>query len=258
MRFFLPVLSPLLALIFPSAARSGGVMPDPSAEAPTQTVIFVHGIFDFSKCFSRYRRLAEERGWQGHFIDMSNANGTATMAELADQVAEFIKEEVPGQTPVHLVGFSMGGVVSKELLRTHPEIRSRVRGLVTLATPHAGSRLAHFLARPGARELRPGSDLLRAHAAFDWDSLHIPILNLWTSPDFVVLPHRNSRWLGQTNVESPVTIHPWLLWNRRDFAQVAALIETKEPGAPRSFPLIARKPAALRAYPASPAATRLP
>jgi pimeloyl-ACP methyl ester carboxylesterase len=60
--------------------------------------------------------------------------GTATMAQLGDDLAELLAREVP-EGRVVLVGHDMGGLAVMSLSQRHPELfAARVSGLVLLAT----------------------------------------------------------------------------------------------------------------------------
>jgi len=64
----------------------------------------------------------------------------------ADGLAEMIRARFPGQ-PVHLVAHSMGGLVSRNMIRRHPKLWEQMRGaepavggrLIMLGTPNYGS-----------------------------------------------------------------------------------------------------------------------
>jgi pimeloyl-ACP methyl ester carboxylesterase len=75
-------------------------------------------------------------------------------AERANSAIERFAERGPLES-LDLVGFSMGGLVATELLKSWDEGR-RVRSVVTLGTPHRGSPLA----RLGTRVLRGWSGSL--------------------------------------------------------------------------------------------------
>jgi pimeloyl-ACP methyl ester carboxylesterase len=73
------------------------------------------------------------------------------LAELAAVIAE-LKARWPGR-PLYLIGHSRGGLLARAHLLAHDD--ERLAGLVTLGTPHAGSRMAAIsgFLRPGGRLL---------------------------------------------------------------------------------------------------------
>ncbi|ATY12428.1 alpha/beta hydrolase [Amycolatopsis sp. AA4] len=77
---------------------------------------------------------------RGHGESGRAARGTATMGQLADDLAEVIEREVPDGRVV-LVGHDMGGLAVMSLTQRHPELfAARVGGLVLLST--SSGRLA--------------------------------------------------------------------------------------------------------------------
>ncbi|WP_425458456.1 alpha/beta fold hydrolase, partial [Amycolatopsis rhizosphaerae] len=71
---------------------------------------------------------------RGHGGSAPARPGTATVAQLADDLAELIAERVPSGRVV-LAGHSMGGMTVMALAERHPElVRLRVAGVALIAT----------------------------------------------------------------------------------------------------------------------------
>ncbi|WP_236795861.1 alpha/beta fold hydrolase [Amycolatopsis sp. GM8] len=71
---------------------------------------------------------------RGHGASAPAKPGTATIAQLADDLAELLREEVP-DGPVVLAGHSLGGMTIMELAERHPGlVRERVAGVAFIAT----------------------------------------------------------------------------------------------------------------------------
>ncbi|SEF21826.1 Pimeloyl-ACP methyl ester carboxylesterase [Amycolatopsis pretoriensis] len=114
---------------------------DPAAPV---TVVFVHG-YALDQCsWGRVAPLVPDAAegpvavvtydQRGHGGSGRARRGTATMAQLGDDLAELLEREVPAGRVV-LVGHDMGGLAIMSLSQRHPALfEARVSGLVLLAT----------------------------------------------------------------------------------------------------------------------------
>jgi hypothetical protein len=93
--------------------------------------------------------------------------------------------------PVRLVGFSMGGLVVREVLRQRPDLA--VQKAVCLNSPHRGTVLAHLLNRPALCEMRPGSAFLQR---LNESAPAVPLLYVWCPGDLIVIPGHHARKVG--------------------------------------------------------------
>lgn len=115
-----------------------------------------------------------------------------------------------GQAPL-LVGHSMGGLAIRAWMAAR-SADDRVRGVITIGTPHAGTWLAegsHFAIN--ARQMRQGSDWLRALAAKEPDSRRRLFLCLWGHGDNIVFPASSACLPGARHLHIPATAHLALL-----------------------------------------------
>jgi len=124
-------------------------------------VVLVHGLVDNRSIFTVMRRALRRRG----FTSVCTWNysplqrDVESAAEALGRHIERICRET-GHEQVHVVGHSLGGLVARYLVQRLGGDH-RVESLVTLGTPHGGSRWAHMLPTPLVRQLRPGSPLIR-------------------------------------------------------------------------------------------------
>ena len=118
-------------------------------------------------------------------------------ARLNALSAEAASEEVV------LVGHSMGGLVASAHMRRYGP--GPVTKLITLGTPHHGSRLARLGPGRNAREMEPGSDWLH-----QWDEaapLPVPTVSIRSTGDNYVIPQDSSIVIGARNVVLPAVGH---------------------------------------------------
>jgi triacylglycerol esterase/lipase EstA (alpha/beta hydrolase family) len=109
-----------------------------------------------------------------------------------------------GAASVDLIGYSAGGVSVRLWVADNP---GRVRRVVTLGSPHHGTKVAAVAAvlAPGAcppacRQLVPGSQLLERLNDGDETPDGPQWLALWTSQDETVTPPDSARLDGAVNV----------------------------------------------------------
>ncbi|WP_369132809.1 esterase/lipase family protein [Modestobacter sp. I12A-02662] len=166
------------ALLWPLGTRAEPLRPDsrfrPGLQPPVVRALFaddplgaripvllVHGLVDNRSIFAVMRRSLRRRG----FAQVCSWNYSPRLRDVESTAAtlgrhvERVCEET-GHDRVHVVGHSLGGLVARYLVQRLGG-DARVDRLVTLGTPHAGSRWAHALPIPVGRQLRPGSPLLR-------------------------------------------------------------------------------------------------
>lgn len=82
--------------------------------------------------------------------------------ELADRLAERVEAicRLTGSDKVHLVGHSMGGIVARWYVQERGGYE-RVETAITIGSPHSGTYAAMIGVGAGARDLRPGSLVMR-------------------------------------------------------------------------------------------------
>ena len=190
-------------------------------------LVMVHGIFDTGALFHRMARHFEGRGWRTIAPSLHPRSGSAGLDVLAAQLKGVIDREVPPEEPLSLVGFSMGGLVSRYYLQRLGGL-TRVRRFVAISAPQHGSFWARFVPTRGGRQMRPGGDFLRDLNG-DLDRLaQIPVLSLWTPLDLMILPATSSLIpIGQTR-KIVVPLHTLMLHDRRVFAAVGEFLEGED------------------------------
>lgn len=106
------------------------------------TVVCVHGFWSHGTgMYLIKRRLENEYGMRALLFNYPSVRGT--LDENAAALAEFLQSE--GADGAHVVGHSLGGVVTLRMLVNHKE--SPTGRVVCLGSPLTGSRSADFLSR---------------------------------------------------------------------------------------------------------------
>lgn len=107
------------------------------------TVVLLHGWTQDNTCWRKVvdrlpgdlRVLRYDH--RGHGASDPAKHGTATIAQIADDLAELLADRVPTGNTV-LAGHSMGGAVIMALVRRHPELVTRISGAVFVSTTSGG------------------------------------------------------------------------------------------------------------------------
>lgn len=169
--------------------------------APRNPVVLVHGIWNTASIFYPLRTYLVEAGWQVHALSMTPNNGDAPLEVLAEQVADFVEQTLPAGQPFDLVGFSMGGLVSRYYVQRLGGL-ARIQRFITISAPHRGTVLGCFSHRYGARQMRPGSPFIKALNQ-DIDRLQaVQFFSFWTPFDLLILPP----WSSQVGIGAERTL----------------------------------------------------
>jgi pimeloyl-ACP methyl ester carboxylesterase len=231
-------------LLYPFGTRSEPLRPDgrfrPGAQSPAVRALFaddplaartpvllVHGLVDNSSAFAVMRRSLRRRG----FASVCSWNYSPLLrdvAEAAHDLADRVEQicQDTGHERIHVVGHSLGGLISRYFVQRLGGDR-RVDSLVTLGTPHQGSRWAHVLPAPLIRQLRPGSPLYQ-ELAEPASGCTARITAVYSDIDQMVLPTSSGRCdhpdLGARNVLVRGVGHMSLPIHRGVLDEVAATL----------------------------------
>ncbi|GAA3498848.1 alpha/beta fold hydrolase [Streptomyces prasinosporus] len=195
--------------------------PDGAARLPTEAkppVVLLHGFIDNRSVFVLLRRSLVQHG-RRQIESLNYSPLTCDIRIAAELLGRHIEQvcERTGSSRVDVVGHSLGGLIARYYVQRLGG-DARVRTLVTLGTPHSGTRVAPLAnAHPIVRQMRPGSPVLeelalpapgcRTHFFAFWSDLDHIMEPLETAciehPDLVV---QNVRVSGVGHLALPV--HP--------------------------------------------------
>ncbi|MFI2039533.1 lipase family alpha/beta hydrolase [Streptomyces bottropensis] len=188
----------------------------PAEEKPP--VLLLHGFIDNRSVFVLLRRALAQHGGR-HLESLNYSPLTCDIRAAAELLGRHIEDicERTGQEQVDVVGHSLGGLIARYYVqRLGGDLR--VRTLVTLGTPHGGTRAVPLAdAHPIVRQMRPGSALLeelrepapgcRTHFVAFWSDLDHVMVPLETAcVDHPDLMAQNVRVTGIGHLALPV--HP--------------------------------------------------
>lgn len=187
-------------LLYPSGivqeGRTTAPEPSPLPEAPTTRlptepkppVVLLHGFIDNRSVFVLLRRSLAQHGRQ-QIESLNYSPLTCDIRTAAELLGRHIEEicRRTGHPRVDIVGHSLGGLIARYYVqRLGGDIR--VRTLVTLGTPHSGTRVVPLAdAHPIVRQMRPGSEVI--------EELRLPapdcrtrFVSFWSDLDHVMDP----------------------------------------------------------------------
>ncbi len=186
-------------------------------------VLLVHGINDTVALFRRMKPYLERGGLPVHALNLVPNNGNAGLIELARQLEAHIAAQFAADQAIDIVGFSMGGLVSRYYIQRLGGIH-RVRKFVTIGTPHRGTWTAFLRANPGVRDMRPGSSFLR-DLNRDAEMLDgISFTSVWTPFDLMIVPAASSRLPAGRSVSVRTLAHPLLVRDPRVLRLVLGML----------------------------------
>ncbi len=175
-RFSLGKLSPI---------RRGLLIGD--VEAAGTPILLIHGMVDNRSIFTLLRRHLRRRGF-GRVSTMNYRVWTADLRDAARRLASAVEAicEQSGYDRIHVVGHSMGGLVARYYVQRLGG-DSRVHTLVTLGTPHQGTRNAKLFPRGVCRQLTPGSEVVEELNA-PAEGCQTRFVSFWSDIDAMISP----------------------------------------------------------------------
>ncbi|GHI05514.1 lipase [Streptomyces cellostaticus] len=143
----------------PALPAQEGATPLPGRSAPP--VVLLHGFIDNRSVFVLLRRNLAQNGRQ-RIESLNYSPLTCDIRNAAELLGRHIEEICvrTGSGQVDIVGHSLGGLIARYYVQCLGG-DLRVRTLVTLGTPHSGTRVVPLAsAHPIVRQMRPGSEVI--------------------------------------------------------------------------------------------------
>ena len=147
-------------------------------------IILIHGLNNNASAWLYLGRVLRRAGWNVSTYDYRSlcVPVDAILRGLDEHVRQV--EAASGGRPL-LIGHSLGGILARTWLQ-RPEYAERIAGLITLGTPHGGSKLAALAPGALAEQIMPRGALITAlrDAAYPGP----PCVALVSPTDEAVLP----------------------------------------------------------------------
>jgi pimeloyl-ACP methyl ester carboxylesterase len=172
----------------------------PPARDGVAPVVLVHGYFANRGYFLPLVRRLERAGVR-HVSTPNLRSWLASIERFEQELGEAVDRLArDAGRPVILVAHSMGGLAARAYLARRGT--ANVTRLVTLGSPHRGTRLAPFGVGENARQMRRGSEWLARLETQEGGGPPIEALSIFSWHDNMVAPQEASRlaWAREATV----------------------------------------------------------
>jgi triacylglycerol lipase len=182
----------------------------------TLPLVLVHGLLDSPAVFDRLRN--ELGGRRPHLLipALPLRLGQTPVEEAADQLGRHIAAAYPGQEPLDVLGFSIGGVIARTWIQRLGG-HQRTRRFLSVGSPQQGTLTARPWPRrlfKGLADLREGSALLQDLNSNLETLAAIDCHSYYSALDLAVLPGWRAVLPIGPRTMLPVATHPQLLRDR--------------------------------------------
>jgi triacylglycerol lipase len=172
--------------------------------------VLVHGFAETGSSFKMMQERLAKHGIECFVPRLRPSDGRGGLEGIARRLKQDIDGRFGPDSRIAVISFSMGGIVSRYYLQNLDGAK-RCDSLITIASPHNGTRAAWIYPTKGAAQMRPGSKFLAELRLTEHRLGKIPVSSYRTPMDLVILPPTSSIWERAENLEFPVILHPLLL-----------------------------------------------
>jgi hypothetical protein len=193
----------------------------PVAGSGRRGVLLVHGFFCNRGLWNGWLRRLRQHDVPCVAISLEPIFGSIDDYRQTIDEAMTRLEQVTGLAPA-IVAHSMGGLAARAWLASQPQVP--LHRLVTIASPHAGTRLGAHGWGANIRQMRLGSDWLARLAASESAAARARFTCFWSQCDNIVFPTRNATLAGADNRHLPVTPHVQMVEHPEVFDEVLRIV----------------------------------
>jgi len=177
-------------------------------------LVLVHGLWDDPGVFNPLIDYLDIRKDLYVFAPhLPHDGGRIPLKTLASDLDRLITDRFGFDTPIVLLGFSMGGVVSRVWLQQMGGA-SRTKGFISVGSPHFGTYTAHLLPSqllPGIADMKRGSHLLKELNSDLCLLQELKCLSFFSKSDLTVFPGWNAVLPIGSRYSVPVLTHKELI-----------------------------------------------
>ena len=168
--------------------------PQPTTQAARLPVLLVHGYICNDRVWDQLARALHEAGHPVLAISLEPLFTSIDDYSPQIQQAVLRLQEATGTKRIALVGHSMGGLIIRAWLRQHGS--ADVDRIITLGTPHQGTKMASWSPTPNAAQMVWHSPWLQTLQASESPATRQLIHIILTRHDNIVFPQREQVLAG--------------------------------------------------------------
>ena len=126
-------------------------------------IILIHGLWDNPNVFNNLSRELKKQGFRVFIPHLPHKLGNVSISILAEMLNDYILKEIGLEKSIDLLGFSMGGLISRFWLKNMGGWKI-TRRFISVGSPHRGTLTAQFIPAwllVGISEMKKGSTFLK-------------------------------------------------------------------------------------------------
>ena len=178
-------------------------------------IFLIHGLWNNPKLFEKLTKKIKEDDYQMYIPHLPHKFGKTSIWRLARDLDSKIEQLVGPEKEIDIVGFSMGGLISRLWIQDYNGFL-RTKRFFTIGTPHFGTYTAQLMPNffmPGIAEMKRGSNLL-SKLNHDLTSLEkVECTSFFTKWDLMSFPGWQAKLPIGDSYHLPVLTHKELITN---------------------------------------------
>jgi len=183
-------------------------------------IILIHGLWNTSSIFSSITSKLDEIEIEYFAPTLNHVYGMTSINELTSTLNELILEKYGLEKEIDILGFSMGGIISRYWLQKFNGYK-RTRRFISIGSPHKGTLMAQLVPRypfKGISEMKINSDFLRELEKNDCFLDDIECINFFTYWDLMVFPS----WWTNLNFGKKISVK---VYKHRNLVRNKSMVE---------------------------------
>ncbi len=187
-------------------------------------LILVHGLWNSPKVFTRFEDCLHQPSSMVFAPSLPHDCGKIEIKSLANSLDKQIVDRFGLGTPIDLLGFSMGGLISRVWLQEMMGYQRTIR-FFSVGTPHQGTLTAQLVPYhlfPGIAEMKYGSHFLKSLNLCSNYLKGIECRSYFTHWDLMVFPGYRSVLPFGSSISIPVLTHKSLIKNPKAINLIVA------------------------------------